>query len=50
VTVADRDGTVVGAMVLDTDHPPYLPPGLVPADALYIHTRRPPTAGDTVVS
>jgi GNAT superfamily N-acetyltransferase len=38
VTVADRDGTVVGAIVLDADHPPYLPPGVVPPDALYVHT------------
>jgi GNAT superfamily N-acetyltransferase len=38
VTVADRDGAVVGAIVLDTDHPPYVPPGLVPPGALYVHT------------
>jgi hypothetical protein len=29
---------VVGAIVLDSEHPPYVPSGLVPPGALYVHT------------
>jgi hypothetical protein len=33
-----RDRTLVGAIVLDTAHPSYLPRGLVPPGALYVRT------------
>jgi GNAT superfamily N-acetyltransferase len=38
VTVAVRDGAVVGAMVVDRTVPGYVPPGLVPSGALYVHS------------
>ena len=38
LTVAERAGSVVGAVLLDTAVPPYVPAGLVPPDALYVHS------------
>lgn len=38
VTVALRGGVLVGTVTLDGRHPAYLPVGLVPADALFVHT------------
>lgn len=38
VTVAVRKGAVVGTVTLDGQHPAYLPAGLVPAEALFVHT------------
>ena len=38
VTVAVRDGAVVGAMVVDRTVPGYVPSGLVPPGALYVHS------------
>lgn len=38
VTVAVRDGAVVGAILLADSHPDYVPAGLIPAGALYVHT------------
>jgi hypothetical protein len=38
VTVAVRDGAVVGAILLDRVAPAYVPAGLVPPGALYVHT------------
>jgi hypothetical protein len=38
VTVAVRAGAVVGAIMLDRGQPAYVPAGLVPEDALYVHT------------
>jgi hypothetical protein len=38
VTVAVRDGAGVGAILLDRVLPAYVPAGLVPPGALYVHT------------
>ena len=38
MTVAVRDGAVVGAMVLDRRVPAYVPSGVVPRGAFYVHT------------
>jgi hypothetical protein len=38
VTVAVRNGAVIGAMVLDRTVPAYVPSGFVPRGALYVHT------------
>jgi GNAT superfamily N-acetyltransferase len=38
LTVATRAGTVVGAVSLDGNRPPYVPTDLVPPHALWVHT------------
>jgi GNAT superfamily N-acetyltransferase len=38
VTVAVRDDVLVGGLLLTDSQPDYLPAGLVPDDALYVHT------------
>lgn len=36
VTVAEREGRVVGALAVSTEAPPYVPAAHVPPDALYV--------------
>ncbi|MGR6918888.1 GNAT family N-acetyltransferase [[Actinomadura] parvosata] len=38
ITTAQRDGTCVGLLALAQAPPPHIPPELIPADALFIHT------------
>ncbi|MBB6550818.1 GNAT family N-acetyltransferase [Nonomuraea rubra] len=38
ITTAERGGTCVGLLALAPAPPPYIPPGLIPGGAVFIHT------------